>query len=44
MVGRELPNSRPHGEDHRGAGGGQGENTRMRTAGTGKTEKGLSKK
>jgi hypothetical protein len=22
MVGRELPNLRPHGEDHRGAGGG----------------------
>lgn len=22
MVGRELPNSRPNGEDHRGAGGG----------------------
>lgn len=23
MVGRELPNLRPNGEDHRGAGGGQ---------------------
>lgn len=23
MVGRELPNLRPHGEDHRGAGGGE---------------------
>lgn len=24
MVGRELPNLRPNGEDHRGAGGGLG--------------------
>lgn len=24
MVGRELPNLRPHGEDHRGAVGGEG--------------------
>jgi hypothetical protein len=23
MVGRELPNLRPNGEDHRGAGGGE---------------------
>lgn len=23
MVGRELPNLRPNGEDHRGAGGGK---------------------
>lgn len=31
MVGRELPNLRPNGEDHRGAGGGDKTGTLRRT-------------
>jgi len=31
MVGRELPNSRPNGEDHRGAVGGERTGTLRRT-------------
>ena len=39
MVGRELPNLRPHGEDHRGAGGGN-RTGKLRTTGSGEVTPG----
>ena len=40
MVGRELPNLRPNGEDHRGAGGGE-QTGMLRTTSIGEVTPGL---